>query len=289
MSPMLAATTDGVGLTYPLIDSPKLDGIRCLIIDGVATSRSLLPIPNHYVQKLFGRADLNGLDGELIIGPDTGSGVFQRTESGVMSFVGTPDVWFHVFDDFTESGGFLRRLHTAHRRIRKAKCCRPVIHTQVNSEAELLAHEETYLQLGYEGIMLRHPDGPYKAGRSTQNQGWLFKLKRFVDAEAVVIGFMELKSNTNEAVRNKLGNMERSSKKAGMVGGGVLGALLVRDCTTGVEFKIGTGFTATQRIKLWRNRELVQGQLVKYKSQPTGVKNKPRFPVFLGFRDRRDL
>jgi hypothetical protein len=31
------------------------------------------------------------------------------------------------------------------------------------------------------------------------------------------------------------------------------------------------------------------GKVVKYKSQPTGVKDKPRFPVFLGFRDVVDM
>jgi len=33
----------------------------------------------------------------------------------------------------------------------------------------------------------------------------------------------------------------------------------------------------------------LMGKVVKYKSQPTGVKDKPRFPVFLGFRDKVDM
>jgi DNA ligase-1 len=56
-----------------------------------------------------------------------------------------------------------------------------------------------------------------------------------------------------------------------------------------VEFDLGTGFTSGQRRDLWVGRGKLKGKLVKYKFQPTGVKDKPRFPVFIGFRDARDL
>jgi DNA ligase-1 len=56
-----------------------------------------------------------------------------------------------------------------------------------------------------------------------------------------------------------------------------------------VEFDIGTGFTADQRQLLWSVGDNLIGRVVKYKSQPTGVKEKPRFPVFLGFRDAVDM
>lgn len=289
MKPMLAAATDGKHLTYPLLLSPKLDGIRCLIIDGVACGRSLKPLPNKYVQKLFGRPELNGLDGELIVGLPTAKEVFQTTSSGVMSIEGEPEVMFHVFDDFLETGGFQRRLHIAQRRIKKAKCCVAVDHWKIEVADDLNRWEEDYLAMGYEGVMLRHPDGPYKHGRSTAKEGWLLKAKRFEDSEARIIGFSELMHNANEAKRNELGHLERSSKKAGKQGAQVLGSFIVKDLKTGVEFDIGTGFTASQRQELWNVGDNLMGRIIKYKSQPTGVKDKPRFPVFLGFRDNRDL
>lgn len=289
MKPMLAAATDAQRLTYPLLLSPKLDGVRCLIIDGVAMSRSLKPIPNKHVQHLFGRPELNGLDGELIVGDASAEDVYTQTTSGVMSIEGRPDVSYWVFDDFTEDGGFARRFHTACRRIKKQMACEDVPHHTVNNQAELLKYEQDYLELGYEGIMLRCPDGPYKQGRSTAREEFLLKLKRFVDAEAKIIGFTEQQTNTNEAVRNELGHLERSSKKAGMRGAQVLGAFMVKDLKTGVEFEIGTGFTAAQRENFWKRGDNLIGKFVKYKSQPVGVKDKPRFPVFLGFRDPKDM
>lgn len=288
MKPMLAAPA-GELIHLPALLSPKLDGIRCLIIDGVACGRSLKPLPNKYVQKLFGRPELNGLDGELIVGLPTAKDVFQATSSGVMSIEGEPEVMFHVFDDFTESGGFQRRLHTAQRRIKKQKCCIGVDHHLIKAAADLNQWEEDYLTLGYEGVMLRSLDGPYKHGRSTAKEGYLLKVKRFEDSEAKIVGFSELMHNANEAKRNELGHLERSSHKAGKVGKQMLGAVTVQDLKTGVEFDIGTGFTEDQRKKLWAERKDLIGLTVKYKSQPTGVKEKPRFPVFLGFRDKVDM
>lgn len=288
MKPMLASPA-GELIRLPALLSPKLDGIRCLVINGVAVGRSLKPLPNKYVQKLFGRQELNGLDGELIVGLPTAKDVFQQTSSGVMSIEGEPEVMFHVFDDFLETGGFQRRLHTAMRRIKKAKCCEPVEHHLVGDAAQLNSWEEDYLALGYEGVMLRSLDGPYKHGRSTAKEGYLLKVKRFEDSEARVIGYSELMHNANEAKRNELGQLERSSHKAGKVGKQTLGALLVKDLKTNVEFDIGTGFTAEQRQLLWAMGDNLMGKIVKYKSQPTGVKEKPRFPVFLGFRDTVDI
>jgi DNA ligase-1 len=288
MKPMLASPAGPV-IPFPMLLSPKLDGIRCLIIDGVACGRSLKPIPNKHVQALFGRPEFNGLDGELIVCDPTAKDVFQVTSSGVMSVEGEPDVQLHVFDDFTEPGGFSRRLHAAHRRIKTRLYFIAVPHHDIIEEVDFLNYEEDYLEAGYEGVMLRHPDGPYKFGRSTAKEAWLLKVKRFVDAEAKVIGFSEAQHNANEAKRNELGQLERSSHKAGKVGKQMLGALIVKDLKTGVEFDIGTGFTEAQRQLLWAYGDNLMGKVVKYKSQPTGVKDKPRFPVFLGFRDVVDM
>lgn len=288
LRPMLASPA-GPNIPFPMLLSPKLDGIRCLVVNGVAVGRSLKPIPNKHVQSLIGKSEFNGLDGELIVGNPTAKGVFQVTTSGVMSVDGEPDVKFYVFDDFSESGAFHRRLHTAHRRIKKTQHCVPVMHLEVVEEVDLLNYEEDYLEEGYEGVMLRHPDGPYKHGRSTVKEAWLLKVKRFTDSEAVVIGFTEAQHNANEAKRNELGQLERSSHKAGKVGKQMLGALVVKDLKTGVEFDIGTGFTAADREALWAQGDNLIGKVVKYKSQPTGVKTKPRFPVFLAFRDPIDM
>lgn len=293
MKPMLAVNCDG-RIDYPAYASPKLDGIRCVIKDGVALSRSLKPIPNKFIQEwVANNGFLNGLDGELIVGNPCDQNVMQTTTSGVMSRDGEPDFKYHVFDYWSAPSekweDRLRDILSAQAHGSLSSRCEVVPQVLVHNEEELLAYEKEVLTQGYEGVMLRSVDGFYKYGRSTLKEGYLLKLKRFADGEAEIIGVEELQHNHNQARVGELGQTVRSSEKAGLVGGNTLGALVVKDLETGVTFNIGTGFTSALRNELWAKRESLVGQIVKYKHFPTGVVEAPRFPVFLGFRDRIDM
>ncbi len=290
---MLAVDCGGVdSLSFPLIASPKLDGVRAIIgADGVL-SRTLKPIPNKKVQALLKGLPV-GLDGELMAGDPTAPDVYRKTVSMVMSEDADIDgLVYHVFDIQNGCAFGLRYLHLINFGFITCDPSAAVTlvpqHTVANVK-DLLALESGWVALGYEGAILRKPDGPYKHGRSTRKEGYLLKLKRFVDSEAVVLGVTELMHNANEAKTNELGRTARSSHKAGKVGMGVLGALQVRDCKTGVEFEIGTGFTAEERAALFRVMGGIEGWLAKYKYFAGGSKDKPRFPVFLGWRDKRDV
>ena len=138
--------------------------------------------------------------------------------------------------------------------------------------------------------MVRHPGGTYKCGRSTPNEGILLKLKQFSDTEAVIVGFEELMHNDNEATTNALGQTERSTHKENLRGSGMLGAFVVHPIGEPDRiYKVGTGFTHQQRQEYWNNQAELLGNLVKVKYFEQGIKDVPRFPVFLGFRDRDDL
>ena len=275
-------------MRFPVLLSPKLDGVRCLIINGRAMSRSLKEIPNRYVQAALAAPGLAGLDGELIVGPPTALDAYRKTMSAVMSEDGEPGFKFHVFDNYLFQDVFKFRLRESQRSAEKYRSfveCVP--HHVCHEDVDIQNYEEDYVEEGYEGVMLRHPEGSYKFGRSTVNEGWLVKLKRFVDAEAVIIGREERMENLNPRQMDELGRNRRSSHKAGKVGAGTLGALIVQDLKTKVQFSIGTGFDDAERARLWDMN--LHGIIVKYKSQPTGVKDKPRFPVYLGIRDARDM
>lgn len=288
---MLAAAVPVAAIRYPCLVSYKLDGIRMVCSDGRLLTRSMKPIPNRFINALLPAARLAGLDGEITVGNPHAADVYNRTMSGVMSAEGQPEFTWRVFDDFSAAGGYARRAHQAKKRVQTFQSIRVAWVPQevIRSPEELLALEERVLAEGYEGLILRDPRGPYKQGRSTPKEGYMLKLKRFVDAEAEVIGYVEQEHNENEATLDERGYTKRSTAKSGKVAAGMLGALEVRDVTTGVEFQIGTGFTQDQRINLWQGRKYLVGKLVKYKSFPIGVKDKPRFPTFLGFRSRRDM
>lgn len=282
MKPMLSSEANLKALKFPVLASPKLDGVRALVRDGVVLSRSLKPLPNRHVQMMFGRPELEGFDGELILGDPTHPEAYRRTVSAVMSIEGEHAVDFHVFDRWDRDYPY-KEVSLSYWLII------PIYSTPIHNMEELEEYEVAILDKGYEGVMLRDPQSPYKFGRSTAKEGYLLKLKRFADSEAEIIGFEELMHNQNEATLNETGHIERSTKQVGLLPADTLGALIVRDIHSGVEFKIGTGFTAAERKKFWNLRAPLRGALVKYRYFPTGSKEKPRFPSFQGFRHHIDL
>ncbi len=284
-NPLLAYTVkDTAKLDYPLLCSVKLDGIRCLILDGVAVSRKMKPIRNKFVQTILGQARYNGLDGELIVGNIMDPACYRNTSSGVMSEDGEPDFTYHVFDRTDLDAGFETRYYT----LRSEGRIQVVPHIRVHDEAGLLGVEDTLLGNGAEGVMVRSIAGKYKQGRSTANEAILGKLKRFTDDDFEIIGYEERMHNANEKKTNALGYTERSSHKENKVGRGDLGALV---CQTkeGVLFSVGSGFSDEYRAELWETREGLPGRIAKVKHFTVGAKDAPRFPTFLGFRDKIDL
>lgn len=288
--PLLAKEADLNNLDFGNIwASPKLDGIRAIVIDGVVMSRKLLPIPNEYVQERF--RHLEGLDGELIVGEPNDKEVYNATYSGVMKRTGQPEVNFWVFDHIADPNeDYCRRYLRLDEAYNSSASVYKVQQHGVDNMEALLDIEDFYLKKGYEGLMLRAVQGPrsrYKFGRSTPKEGTLLKLKRFSDKEAVIVGVEEEMKNNNIATVDELGHTKRSSHQENKVGKGRLGALVCE--LDGVRFNIGTGFTAKVREDLWGERDALIGQYAKFKSFDIGVIDAPRFPVFLGLRSPIDM
>lgn len=284
--PLLAATVDLDKVKFPCYVSPKLDGIRVLGMNGKAMTRSLKELPNRYIQSIFASGIYDGLDGEIIVGPPNAPDVYRVTNSAVMSRDGEPNFTYHVFDRWD-----MPNVRFEDRFIGLHELDIPRIsivpHSRMSEEG-LLDVEQEWLEAGYEGVMGRSIDGAYKYGRATMKEGILWKLKRFADHEYEVIGFEELMHNENEATVDELGHTKRSSHMENKRGGNVLGALVLRHPEAG-EFRCGTGFAAADRAEIWANRSSYLGRLAKIKHFEIGVKDLPRFPVFLGFRAEEDM
>lgn len=277
--------------------SPKYDGIRAVVKDGVLLAgRSQKPIPNEYVRDLFGRPEYENLDGELIVGEPNSPTVYLETYSGVMKKTGTPNVTFYAFDHFgTPHDEYEARLYTVYGAAENLPYVVPVMQHEVRDEEGLLELEERYLNLGYEGLMLRKRRGSkshYKFGRSTAKEGTLLKLKRLVDFEAKIIGYEEELANNNEATTDANGHTVRSSHKENKTGKGTLGKFI---CEYGdLTFKVGIfkGFDAKWKKKMWDEREALVGQWAKLQKLGIGEKDRPRHPrvtAMLGLRDPIDM
>ena len=294
--PMLAATATDAQIRTLLSTfgqmsaSPKLDGIRCTVQQGKAFSRSLKLIRNEHVQAILGDSMLNGLDGELIVGSPTAHDVYRTTTSAIMRTIGIPDFTFWVFDNCTDNHSYKIRQGTLQSiRISFHPKIAVLESVVITNMSDLHIYEEACLTAGFEGVILRDPNSMYKHGRATAKQGELVKVKRFTDAEAIILEVVEFQHNHNEKVTNELGRSQRSSHKENKVAGGKLGAFVCKDIATSITFNIGTGFTDELRNQYWQDRSNLIGQTIKYKSFKVGVKDAPRHPVFLGMRDESDL
>ena len=289
--PLLSCEVPLDKVKFPIYISTKFDGIRALVIDGVVYSRSLKPIRNKHVQKLFGKPEYNGFDGELIVGDIYAKDVFQKTTSGVMSEDGTPDVTFHVFDLWSlPTFDYEYRQRELQEILLNNEEYEGVVYTTIHKCYTVedlnffLNHEE---RLGGEGLIGRNPKGMYKYGRSTPKEQFSMKFKFFVQDEYEVVGFTERMHNSNEQTRDNLGYAERSSAKDGLVPMNTLGSLVLKYNDT--TFSCGTGFDDTLRKEIWDNKTEYLGKLASIRYMSVGSKDLPRCPSWLGWRDLEDL
>jgi DNA ligase-1 len=117
---------------------------------------------------------------------------------------------------------------------------------------------------GYEGIMIKDPDAVYECKRSV---AWL-KLKPFIEVSLAVVGIEE---GTGKNV-------------------GRLGALICQGEDDGktITTNVGSGFSDDLRNEIWKNKNLVEGQVVEIRADAV-TQNQDgtysvRFPRFLRFR-----
>ncbi len=287
--PMLSASLDGVDLAslrYPLVASPKLDGYRCIVIHGVAYSRNMKPIPNPFVQKVLSMH--HGLDGELIVGSPTEGHVLGRAAEVMRKGDHEPDFCLHVFDNPIHDGPWRERFGSLNISGSIARRVRKVPHLNIEDMSDLLCFEKACLDEGYEGVMLRDAYAPYKNGRSTLAQGWLMKLKRFIDGEGVVIAIEEAMQNNNEATLDELGRTKRSSHQENLSGKSMVGVIVIRDRKYG-EMRLQPGImTHAERISIWNNVEKPNdmiGRVVHWRAFGYGTKDALRFARYYGIRE----
>ena len=296
--PMLAPNDDPLKtadfferLRFPLLCSPKLDGIRMLTIDNKCISRSGKELPNSELNGLFSRFAL--LDGELIAGLPSEADVYNKTQSVVMSKDKPADDLTYFVFDITDGQlcnmPFIERLEIARKRVLEAdtRGIAFVAHNLCETIDDVLEYEAQALQIGYEGIMMRDPLGKYKHGRGTFNEGLIYKLKRFQDDEAVVIDFIEQTHNTNPSFKDELGKTKRSSSKEGQEAANTLGAFLVEYQGTKLEIPCGS-LKHAERQYIWDNKSKFLFKELKFRHFPHGKKDRPRMPRFSGWRDPID-
>ena len=142
----------------------------------------------------------------------------------------------------------------------------------VENHSELMKFYSSTMSKGYEGIMVKDLDSPYVFKRS----GAVLKLKPIATAELVIVGHYE-------------GN--RGSKREGLWGG------FEAKAANGVITKVGGGYNDKIRAEIQiAGPDSFIGSIIECEYQPDPLTGdgftsdgKLRFPVFVRFRDPRDV
>jgi len=260
----------------PYIVQPKYDGFRCRAIPletGIDKDEYLLVSSEEnpffsvpHLNEIFKRSGLRAeLDGELYNHEIYKSGGFDAISSIISRTVNLhPDhnrIQFHLFDIVNDQPQMRRQLL-----IESLRGLSPWIQVApfwlCESLDDIMRAYDKIIELGYEGIIVRHFQAPYQRKRSTL----VMKFKPKKDDEYEIIGWKEEFS------------IEGIAK-------GRLGALLCNS-GDGETFSVGTGFNDGDRERLWRIRDDLPGRIAKVQYQHlTAGKKVPRFPVFVEVKD----
>lgn len=323
LKPHLACDLEEDKVKFPVVAMPKIDGVRGINLNGSITGRSKKPFKNGYIAECFSHESYLGVDGELTLGDWTDARLCSNTTGFVNRKTPKPgkptrsdDIAWWAFDYICPATIHLPYVERLEALERASSCwfepgntlrnVHVVPWKLVHSLEELLAFEEECLDQGFEGVIVRDPQGLHKSGRATVRSGAYLRIKRFIDFEGTIENLIEAKENQNEAKTNELGRTERSTHQENMVPKGMVGMIQMRALADVVHsgkvliakgqlVDVGPGnMVHDERVRVWeafvnKTPDCIVGQIGKAKFFPKGQKDKPRFPTFIGIRSEEDM
>lgn len=196
-------------VVFPAVSQPKLDGMRCIAVykNGVVElfSRERNPITSvpHIVSAILEMANKNnwiqyvGVDGIIEVDGELYNHEYRDDFNQIMSILKRsktihPDslkAQYHIYDMPNHAGITMERL-----KIRDTLFAGHNEYLVMVESSEVRSHEEIelaldhFLDLGYEGVMIRNYDALYEKDKRSKG---LLKHKPFVDEEYMVVGYLE--------------------------------------------------------------------------------------------------
>lgn len=263
----------------PYIVQPKLDGERCRAVCGgsdldnyiwllLSSEKNIINSVPHIEKAITEQIEEPiELDGELYIH----GAPFEDIHSIVGRTVNiSPDfeaMEYHIFDIVNSDPQYIRLMDLKKIKETLRPPLRIVDHEICETLDEVMRAYDKFLELGYEGIIVRHFEAPYVRKRSTS----MMKFKPKKQDIYRVIGYKE-EISIEGVPKNRLG------------------ALNCIALDGGESFSVGSGLSDENRELMWRQKEELIGKmiLVGYQHITTGHKV-PRFPVFMKLISEVDL
>ncbi len=283
---------EGVGIkllepvTYPVRVEPKLDGLRCVAVKqgGVVTFYTRNGTVLETLPKI--KAALEGIAFDNIVLDGEAMGDDWNESASVLMAKKTKhddsNIMYNVFDAMPLDAWIEQKCDMVYAdRVEFVKILladtkdipvRQVPHIMAKDEAELLAFFQKCMDEGFEGVMLKTLDTPYKFKRSDH----ILKLKPVVTYEGVIVSNYEGR---------------RGTKREGLWGG--FNVVL----PNGVITRLGGGFSDALKVSIQLDGpDSFLGKIVEIEAQPDPMTKdgltkdgKARFPVFTRFRDEDDV
>ena len=310
MKPLLATNYAESKLVFPLGAQPKIDGVRGLTTEGHLTGRSLKKHKNKYTTTFYSTPEYAHMDGELAANDERHPDLCRLTSSALSTITGEPFTLWHVFDCLRKevvAAPYLERYQYLEQYVHYEQTQGRCMHAKVipmtvceNLEA-LLNLDAQWLEMGYEGTIIRGLNAAHKEGRSTVNQGQLLRIKRFIEAEALVLAIEEGDANENVAQINELGHTFRTSHQENKVPNGLVGNLqceVLEDLMYDGKLLFMKGQIITvspgnmdhkMRKHYFEHQDEIVNHVIKYKFFPKGIKDKPRFATYVCHRSAEDM
>jgi DNA ligase-1 len=296
--PHLACDAKVEKLEFPLWVQNKVDGVRMLVREGVATGRSMKKYKNKRMTEYFSQPCFEGFDMEIGATYENDPDLCRLSTSVVNTIEGKLPAFALIFDYLHPDVIHLEykdRMEALATYLTQTKLPSEVeliysMEYMVNSSEDLAEAYASALEANYEGLIIRKQEGLHKSGRCTVKEANYLRMKPTGDSEGVVISVEEAYENLNIAKVNELGHTERSTHKENMKPKGMIGSLWLEDIHSKCVVKIGAGkLTHDERTYYFENQGEIVGQLVKYAFLATGQKDKPRHPRYISHRVWEDM
>ena len=291
-------------IQYPMLASTKLDGIRCIFINGEMLTRSLKQIPSKQLQKKFQNLkDYSKKNGVILDGELYG---LKMSFQEITHFVMTEDLSqkgevipdklkFFCFDELESNKNmifkdipFIDRYNRLIWIANNLKSDNLILVKQevVKSSSDIESMFKKALDGGFEGLILKHEDSFYKFGRATFNFGDAYKIKPFLTFDGKVTGIEERFENTSESFTNELGGSSKHSYQADLKPTGIASTFIVQ--YLGQEQRVVITGDEAFRRKIWNNKKDYIGKIIEFKGMLVGSKDKVRHPTFIRFRNDKE-
>jgi len=215
VKPMLAQRLKSVSdIQYPVYVQPKLNGVRCIVNKNDLVLRSRgnktynIPALQEQLKEWFELyKHYNWLDGELYVHGMSFQQIIRRVKNG-------KPVQYHIFDRFSSDA---TDIPFKERKLSVFYTHRDIIPVQtfcIETHREFNYYYQRFISVGYEGIIIRDPNGVYEHYRSK----YLLKHKPMLKSEYTITGYDRAKGAHEGAIificKTESGKVFRVAPKA---------------------------------------------------------------------------